>query len=84
VGLLVGKELGDDKENNNLFLDDVDFEKKYDSCEHRAEQQKKRGLANSHLRCAATGTVQHKRASGRSLVSTADAMMFSVVQVAVS
>ena len=62
----------------------MEIETEYDWCEHRAEQQKTRGLANSHLQCAATGTAQHKRDSGRRLFSTADSMRLTVVQVIVS
>jgi hypothetical protein len=62
----------------------MEFEAEYDWCKHRAEQQKKRGLANSHLQCATTGTAQHKRDSGRRLFSTADSMMLTVVKVVVS
>ena len=51
---------------------------KYDFCELQAEQQKKHGLANSHLQCATMGTAQHQRDGGRSLVSTATLMMFAV------
>lgn len=62
----------------------MDTETESDWCEHRAEQQKKRGLTDSHLQCARTGIVQHKRDSGRRVFSTADSMMFTVVQVVVS
>jgi hypothetical protein len=60
VGDLVGKELGIDKELNNLLSDDVEFETKYDRCKHQAEDPKKAGLTDSHHECATTRTSQQK------------------------
>jgi hypothetical protein len=60
VGLLVGKEVRDDKEYNNLLLDDVEFETKYDGCKHYTEHPKKRSLTDSHLQSATTRTSQQK------------------------
>ena len=80
---MVGEELGDDKENNSLFL--MMWKLKQSTTGANSEpNSKKRGLADSHLQCATTGTAQHKRDSGRRLLSTADLMMLTVVQVVVS
>jgi hypothetical protein len=87
MGVVGGEFGGNEIENNNLFFDDVEFEKNtIGRCEHRAEQQKKVAWQTRtfSLQCATTGTFQHKRDSGRSLLSTADPMMLTVVQVVVS
>jgi hypothetical protein len=75
--------LGDDKENNSLFLMTWKL-KRSTTGANTKPNSKKCGLTNSHLHCATTGTAQHKRDSGRRLFSMADSMMLTVVQVALS
>ena len=83
MGILVGKELGDDKENNGLFL--MMWTLKWSTVFVNSEpNRKKRGWANLHLQCARMGTAQSQRDGGRNLDSTANSMMFAVVWVIVS
>jgi hypothetical protein len=83
VVLVVGEELGDDKENNPLFLMTWKL-KRSTTGENSEPNTKKMWLGQLAPPACSNRTAQHKRDSGRRLLSMADSMMLMVVQVVVS